>query len=95
MLIYYVKGPHTASISFIKYKGPFHIFKAIRDRDKQEIEEDQKKFKSSLGQITSPDHERKDDYQKDVIKNTKNLYNSRHNVINLFNDSAKIRPEAI
>ena len=97
MLIYCAKGPHTATINFIKHKGPFHIFKEIRDRDKtlQEIEEDQKKFKSSLGQITSRDHEHKDDYQKDVIKNTKNLYNSRHNIINLFNDIAKIRPEAI
>ena len=34
-------------------------------------------LKSSLGQITSEDREHKDDYQRDVIKNTKNLYNSR------------------
>ena len=29
------------------------------------------------------------------MKNAKNLYNSRQKVINLFNDSAKIRSEAI
>ena len=61
----------------------------------QEREEDQEKFKSSLGQITSGDPEYKDDYQKDVMKNAKNLYNSRQKVINLFNDSAKIRSQTI
>ena len=41
----------------MKHKGSFHIFKEIRDRDKtlKEIEQDQKKFKSSLGQIASGD----------------------------------------
>ena len=96
-LIYYFKGLHITPINFIKHKGPFNFFKEIRDGDKtlQEIEEDQKKFKSSLGQITSGDPKHKDDYQKDVIKNTKSLYNSRQKVINLFNDGAKIRSEVI
>ena len=73
---------------FIKHKGLFHIFKEIRDEDKtlQEIEEDKKKFKSSLGQITSGNPEHKNDYQEDVIKNAKNLYNTRQKVNNLFND---------
>ena len=84
----------------MKHKGPFHVFKEIRDGDKtlQEIEEDQKKFKSILGQITSGDSEHKEDHQKDVIKNAKNSrqnYNSRRKVINFFNDSTKIRSEAI
>ena len=38
-------------------------------------------LKSSLGQITSEDREHKDDYQTDVIKNTKNLYNSRQKIL--------------
>ena len=65
-LIYYFKGPHISPINFIKHKGQFHIFKEIIDGDKtlQQIEEDKKKFKSSLGQITSEDPEYKDDYQK-------------------------------
>ena len=73
---------------FIKHKDLFHIFKEIRDEDKtlQEIEEDKKKFKSSLGQITSGNPEHKNDYQEDVIKNAKNLYNTRQKVNNLFND---------
>ena len=49
-LIYYFKGPSIATINFFKHKGPFHILKEIRDRDKtlQETEEGQKKFKSSF-----------------------------------------------
>ena len=96
-LIYYFKGPYIAPINFIKHNRPLSIFKKIRDGYKtlQEIEEDQNNFKSSLGQITSGDPEHKDDYKKDVIKNTKNLYNSRQKVINLFNDGVKIRSEAI
>ena len=88
---------HFAPINFINYKGPFHIFKEIRDGDKthQETVEDKKKFKSNLGQITSGDPESKDDSQKYGIKNAKNLYNSRQKFINLSNDSAKIRCEAI
>ena len=54
-----------------------------------------KKIKSSLGQITSGDPEHKEDYQKDAIKNAKNLYNSRQKNIDLFNDSAKISSKAI
>ena len=56
-------------MNFIKHRT-FHIFKEIRDGDKTllEIEEDQTKFKSSLGQVTSGDPEYKDHYQKDIIK---------------------------
>ena len=49
----------------------------VGDKKLKEIEEDQKKLKSNLGQITSGDPEHKEDYQKDAIKNAKNLYNSR------------------
>ena len=90
-LIYYFKGPHIAPINSIKHKGPFNIFKEIRDGDKtlKEIEENQNKFKSSSSQIKSGDLEHKEDYQNDAIKNAKNLYNSRQKVIVLFSDSAK------
>ena len=54
-----------------------------------------KKIKSSLGQITSGDPEHKEDYQKDAIKNAKNLYNSRQKNIDLFNDIAKISSKVI
>ena len=52
-LIYHFTTPGIAPINFIKFKGPLNTFKEIRDGDKtlQEIEEDQKKLKSSLGEI--------------------------------------------
>ena len=88
-LIYHFTTPGIAPINFIKFKGPFNTFKEIRDSDKtlQEIEEDQQKFKSSLGQITSGNPK-----QLDTIKNVQSRYDSRQKVINLFNN-AKIRSE--
>ena len=96
-LFFYFEGPHIAVINFMKDKVPFHISKEIRDGHKtlQETEARHKKIKSSLGQITSGDPEHKEDYQKDAIKNAKNLYNARQKNIDLFNDSAKISSEAI
>ena len=43
-IIYYFKGVHFDPINFTNYKGPFHIFKEIRDGDKtqQETEEAKK-----------------------------------------------------
>ena len=96
-LIYYFTTPAIAPIDFIKHRGPFHIFKEIRDEDKtlQAKEKDQKKFKSSLGQITSGNPKHKREYQLDTTKNVQSLYDSRQKVIDLFNDNAKIRSEAI
>ena len=95
--IVYSKGPYISPINFIKHRGPFHIFKEIRDGDKtvQEVEEYQKELKLRLDQITSGDPEHKDYYQKDAIENIKNLFNLRQKVINSFNDSVKLRSEAI
>ena len=53
------------------------------------------KFKSRLGEITSGNSKHKRQYQLDTIKSVKNLYDSRQKVMNLFNDNAKIRSEAI
>ena len=53
------------------------------------------KKKSKLGEITTGNPDHKSDSQSNVIKNTQNLYNSRQKIIVLFNDNAKIRPEAI
>ena len=96
-LIYHLTTPGIAPINFIKFKGPFNTFKEIRDGDKtlQEIEKDQKQPKSSLGEIKSGNPKHKTEYQLDTIKNVQSLYDSRQKVIDLFNDNAKIRSEAI
>ena len=92
-------------VEVLKDLKPSNQTKAIKDKsdDKlsvmnktlKEIEKNQKKLKSNLGQMTLGDSEHKGDYQKDAIKNAQNLYNSRQKVIDLFNDSTKIRSEAI
>ena len=92
-------------VEVLKDLKPSNQTKAIKDKsdDKlsimnktlKEIEKNQKKLKSNLGQMTLGDSEHKGDYQKDAIKNAQNLYNSRQKVIDLFNDGTKIRSEAI
>ena len=95
--LFYFKGPNIAPINFIRFRGRLHIFKGIKNGNilLQKAEKEQEQFKSNLVEITegNPKHKSKD--QLDVIKNAKNLYDSRQKVINLFNDYAKIRSEAI
>ena len=75
----------------------FFFFEKIKNDDLslEEPEKRQKDFKKSLGQITSRNPKHKEKYKQDAIKNIKNLYNSRHKIIALFNNSAKIKSEAI
>ena len=84
-LIYFETSSITP-INFIKFKGPFSISKEIRDSDKtlQEIEEDQKKLKSSLGEITSGNPKHKEVYQLDTIESAN---------IDLSNDNSRIKSE--
>ena len=65
----------SGSISFTEYKGPFTLFKKIRDEDilLKMAEEDQKKFKREFGQIKSGNPDHKSDEQLYIIENVKNL----------------------
>ena len=96
-LNYSFKTRSSGSIYFIKYKGPFGLFGEMRDGNisLKEAEENQEDFKKELGQITSGNPKHKEQYQLETIKSVKNLYNSRQKFIDLFNDSAKIRSEAM
>ena len=96
-LNYNFKIKSSAPINFIKFKGPFGIFREIRDGNISltKAEENQEDFKKELDQITLGNSQHKEKYQLDTIKSVKNLYNSRQKIIDLFNDSAKIRSEAI
>ena len=58
-------------------------------------EEDQKKIKREFAQIKSGNPDHKSNNQLYVIKNVKNLYDSKQKIINLLNDNAKIRSEAL
>ena len=95
-LVYDFKGP-TPSISFTKFEGPMYTYNQLKNGEKtlQQVEEDQKKFKSELNEITSGNPKHKSQKQSYAIKNVRTLYDSRQKIIDLLNDNAKIRSEAI
>ena len=71
-----------------------YTYNQLKNGDKtlSQAEEDQRKFRSDLGQISSG--YRKSEHQLNTIKNVKNLFNSTQNIINLLNDNPRIRSEA-
>ena len=73
-------------INFIKFKGPFNLFKKIRDGDVslEMAEEDQEKFKQEFSQIKSGNSNHKSEMQLYTIKNVKNLYDSRQKIILIY-----------
>ena len=83
----------------MKYKGLFNIFKETernkKQKRKQEIQKDQENLKSGLRKITSENPKYKEKYQLYTTKNAKNLRDPRQKVINLGNDYARIRSEAV
>ena len=55
----------------------------------------QHNIKKELNEITSGNPKHKSNNQLHIIKNVKNLYDSRQKIIDLLNDNSKIRSEAI
>ena len=96
-LTYYLKSPNLASINFIGFRGPMYVYNEIKNGNMsmENIEQDQKQFKSDLNFKKSGNTKKKSADQIKTIENIKNLYNSRQKVIGLFNDYAKVRSEAI
>ena len=95
-LVYYFKGP-IASIHFGKYWGPLYISGYIKNGETilQDAEEEQKKITNDLREITSGNPKNKSQKQSYTIKNVRTLYDLRQKIIDLLNDNAKIRSEAI
>ena len=95
-LIYYFKGP-SSPVSFTECEDPSDLYDKIKNDDEtiKTTEEEQKKFKWRLGELTSGNPEHKSANQPDTIKNTQNLYNARQKIIGSFNDNPKIRSEVI
>ena len=75
-------------MGFIKFKGPLHIFKSIDNGDisLEDIEKEQMVLKRDLGRIKQRDPRDKSEEQKKAIDNIKNLYNSKEEVVKMFND---------
>ena len=87
---YNLKDSSIPSISFSKFKGPMHIFKSIYNSDitLENVEKEQIELKRNLGRIKQKDPRDKLQEQKKTINNMKNLYNSREEVVQIFNDYA-------
>ena len=83
---YYFKSPNLASIYFIGFRGPWNIYKEIKNSNIsiEKAEEDEKKFQSNLSEIISGNPKYRKKYQSDAIKNIRNLYNSRQKSIYLM-----------
>ena len=58
-------------------------------------EEDQEKFKREFGQIKSGNPKHKSEMQLYIIRNVKNLYDSRQKIFDLFNNYSKIKSESV
>ena len=73
------------------------LFQKIENGDipLKKADKEQDLLISDLGTISSGNSKYKEKYQLDVIKNVRNLHNSRQKIIDLLIDNAKIRSEAI
>ena len=84
-LTYNCKG-QTTSINLGKFGGPMYIYGHMKNGDTslQQVEKQQKDFKRELNEITSGNTKRKSNNQLYVIKNVKNLHDSRQKIIDLL-----------
>ena len=87
-LTYDFKDLRIPSLRFSKFKGPMHIFKSIHKgyTALEDIEKEQIELKRDLGHIKQGYPKDKSQEQKKIINNIKNLYNSREEVVRMFND---------
>ena len=90
-LTYNFKDLRIPPVGFIKFNGPLHIFKSINNSDipLEDIEKYQIELKRDLGRIKQGQPRDKSEEQKTTIYNIKNLYNSREEVVKMFNNYAR------
>ena len=94
-LVYNFKDSSVSPISFTEFGGPMYTYDQLKKSDKtlQQVENEQKKFRSELGPKKSGLN--KSENQSNTINNVKNLYNSRQKIIDLVNDNLRIRSESL
>ena len=90
-LTYNFKDLKIPPVGFIKFKGLLHIFKSIHNGDTplESVENEQKKLKEELGYIKQENPKNRSEEQQNIIDNIENLYNSRQEVVKMFNDYAR------
>ena len=84
-LIYYFKGPSTAT-NFTEYKDPSTIYDKTKNGVKtiQAAKEKQVQLRSELNKIARGNPEHKSKYQSETIKNVQNLDNLRQKFLDFF-----------
>ena len=89
-LIYYCKGSNEP-INCSEYKGMINIFKSIHSGDKtlEDIEQEKNKFKKEIAIVKQGNPKKRSVKQQEEIDNIENLYKSRQEVVNMFNNYAK------
>ena len=90
-MTYNCKDLRIPPVGFIKFKGPLHIFKSIHNGDTplERVENEQKTRKEELGYIKQGNPKNRSEEQQNTIDNIENLYNSRQEVVKMFNDYAR------
>ena len=94
-LIYYFKNENISSVNFIDFKDLLHLYKDVFNGDVTltKAEQDQNQFKLYFNDIITGNPNKKSKDQLDVMKNIKNLYESREKVNELYNDYVKLDPK--
>ena len=89
-LTYYYKGSNEP-INFSEYNGMINIFKSIHSGDKtlEDIEQEQNKIKKEINVIKHGNPKKRSEKQQETIDIIENLYKSRQEVVNMFNNYAK------
>ena len=87
-LTYNFKDLRIPVVGFIKFKRPLHIFKIIHNGDVtfESVENEQKKLTEELGYIKQGNTKNRSEEQQNTIYSIENLYNSRQEVVKMFND---------
>ena len=89
-MTYNSKGPNFAPIRFIEFKGLNQTFKSIDNADiaLEDVEKEQTKFQSDLNHRNEGPKYSKSLGQLNTTKNIKSLYESREEVVKMFNNYA-------
>ena len=89
-LTYNFKDSKIPSVNFYEFKSPNTIFENTHNGNiaLEDVEKD-KKLKTELGRIKQGGPKNKSPEQTKTINNINNLYNSREEVVQMFNDYAK------
>ena len=82
---------NSTPVSFTNFEGPLSIFEGIYNGDinLEDLEKKKIHFKTDLGYISQGPTPYKSFKRLSTVENVKNLYESRENVVQLFNNYAK------